>query len=125
MVRVGNNRPLRKVPSPEAVGTGGNPSGESASHGAETTQSEGTVKALRRRIPRDMVKRPTPQEQALGDGRKKASRPSRKARSRMLPETERGLLPRPGRPGEQSPGCLPSGQPASGRFRRPLSLPSR
>lgn len=41
------------------------------------------------------------------DGRKKASRPSRKARSRMLPETERGLLPRPGRPGEQSPGCLP------------------
>lgn len=104
VVRVGNNRPLRKVPSPEATGVGGNPPGESASHGAETTQSEGTVKALRRRLPRDMVKRPTPREQALGDGMKKASRPSRKARSRMLPETERGLLPRPGRPGEKSPG---------------------
>lgn len=105
MVRVGNNRPLRKVPTPEAMGVGGNPPGESASHGAETTQSGGTLKAVRRRIPREMVKRPTPQEQALGDGRKTASRPSRKARSRMLPETEWGLLPRPGRPGEKSPGC--------------------
>ena len=97
MVRVGNNRPLRKVPTPEAMGVGGNPPGESASYGAETTQPEGTVKASRRRILQDMVKRPTPQEQALGDGRKEASRPSRKARSRMLPETEWGLLPRPGR----------------------------
>jgi hypothetical protein len=107
VVRVGNNRPLRKVPSPEAMGVGGNPPGESASHGAETTQSKGTVKAMRWRFPWEMVKRPTPQEQALGDGVKEASRPSRKARSRMLPETERGLLPRPGRPGEKSPGCLP------------------
>ncbi len=97
MDRAGNSRPLRKVPSPEAVGVGGNPPGESASNGAETTQPRGTMKALRWRIPREMVKRPTPQEQARGDGRKKASRPSRKARSRMLPETERGLLPRPGR----------------------------
>ncbi len=34
-------------------------------------------------------------------------RPSRRARSRMLPETERGLLPRPGRSGGRPPGRYP------------------
>jgi len=71
VVRAGNGRPLRKVPSPGNTGSGGNPTGESLSSGAETTQSGGTVKALRRRIHRDMVKRPTPREQALTDGMKR------------------------------------------------------
>ena len=71
MVRAGNGRPLRKVPAPGNTGSGGNPTGESLSSGAETTQSGGTVKALRRRIHRDMVKRPTPREQALTDGMKR------------------------------------------------------
>ncbi len=63
---------LRKVPAPGATGAGGNPPGESPSNGAETTQPRGTVKASRRRIPEDMVKRPTPREQALSDGLRKA-----------------------------------------------------
>ena len=68
MVRVDNGRPLRKVPSPGNTGTGGSPTGESPSSGAETTQPEGTVKVVHRRLPRDMVKRPSPREQALTDG---------------------------------------------------------
>jgi hypothetical protein len=68
VVRAGNGRPLRKVPAPGNAGSGGSPAGESLSSGAETTQSGGTVMALRRRIHRDMVKRPTPREQALTDG---------------------------------------------------------
>ncbi len=59
---------LRKVPTPGATGAGGNPPGESPSNGAATTQSGGTVKAPRWRIPRDLVKRPSPREQALTDG---------------------------------------------------------
>jgi len=68
VVRVGNGRPLRKVPAPGNTGSGGSPTGESPSSGAETTQPGGTVKALRRRVHRDMLKRPTPREQALTDG---------------------------------------------------------
>jgi hypothetical protein len=71
------NGPLRKVPTPGATGAGGNPPGESASDGAETTQLGGTVKALRWRILGDMLKRPPSREQAQGDGRKPAPRPSR------------------------------------------------
>jgi hypothetical protein len=63
---------LRKVPTPGATGAGRSPPGESPSNGAETTQPEGTVMAVRRRIPRDLVKRPTPREQALTDGMRKA-----------------------------------------------------
>jgi len=69
--RAGNSRPLRKVPAPGNTGSGGSPTGESLSSGAETTQSGGTVKALRWRVHRDMVKRPTPREQALTDGMKR------------------------------------------------------
>ena len=68
MVRVGNGRPLRKVPSPEHTGSGGSPTGESPSHGAETTQPDGTVKGSPRRIRRELLKRPSPREQALIDG---------------------------------------------------------
>jgi hypothetical protein len=68
VVRAGNGRPLRKVPSPGNTGSGGSPTGESLSSGAETTQPGGTMKATRRRIHRDMVKRPTPREQALTGG---------------------------------------------------------
>jgi hypothetical protein len=66
--RAGNGRPLRKVPTPGNTGSGGNPTGESPSHGAETTQPDGTVKMLHRRFRRDLVKRPPPREQALTDG---------------------------------------------------------
>jgi hypothetical protein len=66
--RAGNGRPLRKVPTPGTAGSGGSPTGESPSSGAETTQPEGTVKVLDRRLLRDMVKRPTPREQALTGG---------------------------------------------------------
>jgi|GEM_PF-1473776 len=68
VVRVGNGRPLRKVPTPGNTGSGGSPTGESLSSGAETTQPDGTVKVVHRRLHRDMVKRPTPREQALTDG---------------------------------------------------------
>ena len=71
MDRAGNGRPLRKVPSPGIVGAGGSPPGESPSNGAETTQPVGTVKMPHRRLRRDMVKRPTPLEQALVDGMKR------------------------------------------------------
>jgi hypothetical protein len=66
-----NGTLLRKVPAPGTTGAGGSPPGESPSNGAETTQSEGTVKASRRRIPRNMMKRPSPREQALTDGVRK------------------------------------------------------
>lgn len=65
----GDRVPLRKVPTPEVTGAGLSPPGESPSSGAETTQPGGTRKASRRRIPLDMVKRPTSREQALRDGR--------------------------------------------------------
>jgi len=68
VVRAGNGRPLRKVPAPGNAGSGGSPTGESPSSGAETTQPGGTVMAPRRRIHRDMLKRPTSREQALTDG---------------------------------------------------------
>ncbi len=68
MVRAGNGRPLRKVPSPGDMGSGGSPTGGSPSYGAETTQPDGTVKVLHRRFRRDLVKRPPPQEQALIGG---------------------------------------------------------
>jgi hypothetical protein len=71
VVRAGNGRPLRKVPAPGNTGSGGSPTGESLSSGAETTQLDGTVMTPRRRIHRDMVKRPTPREQALTDGMKR------------------------------------------------------
>jgi hypothetical protein len=103
----GNGTLLRKVPSPGIAGAGGSPPGESVSNGAATTQLGGTMKTLRRRFLREMVKRPTPREQALSDGMRQIPRPSRRARSRMLPETERGLLPRPGRTGEKSPVRIP------------------
>ena len=96
VVASGNGAPLRKVPTPEATGAGGSPPGESLSNGAATTQPDGTVKAMRRRFRRDLVKRPSPREQALSDGRRLVPRPSRRARSRMLPEPEWGLLLRPG-----------------------------
>ena len=92
----GNGTPLRKVPTPKTTGAGGSPPGESPSSGAETTQPDGTVKAPRRRFRRDLVKRPSPREQALSDGMRPVVRPSRRARSRMLPEPEWGLLLRPG-----------------------------
>jgi hypothetical protein len=94
---------LRKVPTPGVTGAGGNPPGESPSHGAETTQPDGTVKAQGRRIRPDLVKRPTSREQALSDGMTTTPRPLRRARSRMLPRTEWGLLARPGPTGERSP----------------------
>jgi len=68
VVRAGNGRPLRKVPSPGNTGSGGSPTGESPSSGAETTQLDGTVMVSHWRLHRDMVKRPTPREQALTDG---------------------------------------------------------
>ena len=68
VVRVGNGRPLRKVPSPGNTGSGRSPTGESPSSGAETTQPDGTVKVVHRRFRRDMMKRPPPREQALTDG---------------------------------------------------------
>ena len=68
VVRAGNGRPLRKVPAPGNAGSGGSPTGESPSSGAETTQPGGTGMTSRRRVHRDMVKRPTPREQALTDG---------------------------------------------------------
>lgn len=66
--RAGNGRTLRKVPSPGIKGPDGSPAGESPSHGAETTQPDGTVMVLHRRFRRDMMKRPPPLEQALSDG---------------------------------------------------------
>jgi hypothetical protein len=71
VVRAGNGRPLRKVPSPGSTGSGGSPTGESPSYGAETTQPGGTVKGPPWRLRRDMLKRPTPREQALSDGRRR------------------------------------------------------
>ena len=68
VVRAGDGRPLRKVPSPGDAGSGGSPTGESPSSGAETTQSGGTVTGSPPRLRRNMVKRPTPREQALSDG---------------------------------------------------------
>jgi hypothetical protein len=68
VVRAGNGRPLRKVPTSGNTGSGGNPTGESPSSGAATTQSGGTVKVLHRRFRWDMVKRPSPRKQALTDG---------------------------------------------------------
>ena len=68
MTRAGNGRSLRKVPSPGNTGSGGSPTGESLSSGAETTQSGGTVMVVHRRFRRDMMKRPPPREQALTDG---------------------------------------------------------
>jgi len=68
VVRVGNGRPLRKVPSPDHTGSGGSPTGESPSTGAETTQPDGTVKGSPRRLRRELMKRPSPREQALSDG---------------------------------------------------------
>jgi hypothetical protein len=64
----GNGRPLRKVPTPGDTGSGGNPTGESPSDGAETTQLGGTVMVTHRRFRRDMLKRPPPWEQALTGG---------------------------------------------------------
>ena len=93
----GDSALLRKVPTPGVTGAGGSPPGESPSSGAETTQSRSTVMASRRRFCGNMVKRPTSREQAPMDGVKATPRPSRGARSRMLPETEWGLLPPPGR----------------------------
>ena len=72
MVRAGNGRPLRKVPTSGNTGSGGSPTGESPSHGADTTQPGGTVKVLHRRIRRDVMKRPSPRKQALTDGRKRS-----------------------------------------------------
>jgi hypothetical protein len=68
--RAGDGRPLRKVPSPGNAGSGGSPTGESPSSGAETTQPGGTVKGPPWRLHREMMKRPTPREQALSDGMK-------------------------------------------------------
>ena len=68
MDRAGDGRPLRKVPTSGNTGSGGNPTGESPSSGAATTQSEGTVMVPHRRFPRDMVKRPPPRKQALSGG---------------------------------------------------------
>lgn len=68
MVRAGNGRPLRKVPTSGNTGSGGNPTGESPSSGAATTQPGGTVKVMHRRFHRDMVKRPPPRKQALTGG---------------------------------------------------------
>ena len=68
MVRAGNGRPLRKVPTPGDTGSGGSPTGGSPSYGAETTQPDGTVMVLHRRFRRDMMKRPPPREQALVGG---------------------------------------------------------
>ncbi len=70
MVRFGNDEPLRKVPASGDTGSGGSPTGESPSSGAETTQPGGTVRGPPRRLRRDLVKRPTPRKQALRDGRK-------------------------------------------------------
>jgi hypothetical protein len=61
--------PLRKVPAPRTTGADGSPPGESPSSGAETTQPAGARMASRRRTRREMVKRPTPREQALDGGR--------------------------------------------------------
>jgi hypothetical protein len=69
---MGNHPRLRKVRTPGTVGAGASPPGESPSDGAETTQPGGTGKAPRRRFPREMVKRPTPLEQALSDGRRRS-----------------------------------------------------
>ena len=68
MVRAGDGRLLRKVPSPGDTGSGGSPTGESPSSGAETTQPGGIVMRSPRKLHREMVKRPTPREQALSDG---------------------------------------------------------
>ena len=46
MANAGDGLPLRKVPSPGTAGVGGSPPGGSLSNGAETTQSEGTVKGI-------------------------------------------------------------------------------
>lgn len=58
---------------------------------------------MRRRVPRELMKRPSHREQALIDGMRSVLGPSRRARSRMLPRTKSGLHLRPGRTGEQSP----------------------
>lgn len=94
-VEPAGNRPrLRKVRTPGTVGAGASPPGESPSDGAETTQPGGTGMALRRRFPRDMMKRPTPLEQALSDGRRRS--PDRRGgraveccrnRMRLIPAT--------------------------------------
>ncbi len=68
MARAGNGRSLRKVPSLGSTGPGGSPAGESPSSGADTTQPGGTVKGPPRRLRRDMMKRPTPREQAPTGG---------------------------------------------------------
>ncbi len=72
MVRAGNGALLRKVPTSGNTGSGGSPTGESPSSGADTTQSGGTVKVVHRRIRREMVKRPTPRKQALTDGMRRS-----------------------------------------------------
>ena len=86
VVRVDNDRPLRKVPSPGNTGSGGSPTGESPSSGAETTQLGGTVK-------RDALETPsgtgeTADFPGASPERREEEfpRPSRRARSRMLSE---------------------------------------
>jgi len=68
VTRAGDGRSLRKVPSPGNTGSGGSPTGESPSSGADTTQPGGTVMGPPRRLRRDMMKRPPPREQAPSDG---------------------------------------------------------
>jgi hypothetical protein len=69
----GDSTPLRKVPAPRTTGADGSPPGESPSSGAETTQPAGARMASRRRTRRDMMKRPSPREQALSDGMRRSS----------------------------------------------------
>src|SRR5580658_4972203 len=68
VVRAGNGRPLRKVPTSGNTGSGGNPTGESPSSGAATTQPGGTVMVVHRRFHRDMVSRPLPRKRGLTGG---------------------------------------------------------
>jgi len=70
--RVGNDRLLRKVPTSGNTGSGGNPTGESPSSGAATTQPGGTVMMPHRRFHRDMMKRPSPRKQALTGGMRRS-----------------------------------------------------
>ena len=72
MDRVGNDRLLRKVPTSGNTGSGGNPTGESPSSGAATTQPGGTVMMPHRRFHRDMMKRPSPRKQALTGGMRRS-----------------------------------------------------
>ena len=71
MDRTGNGRLLRKVPTSGTTGSGGSPTGESPSNGAETPQSGGTVKGPPWRLHRNLLKRPPPRKQALKDGRRR------------------------------------------------------